>query len=58
MVCFNFFLPVFGGILKQSENSTHVYKLIYKTSDLSFNNVGVTLKWKSQYIFQMVNGNV
>lgn len=51
------FLPVFGGILKQSENPTHVYKLIYNISALSFNN-GVTLRWKSQYIFQMINGNV
>ena len=44
--------------MKQSENLTHAYKLIYKISALSLNNVGVFLRWKSQHIFQMVNGNV
>ena len=43
--------------MKQSENLTHAYKLIYKISALSFNNC-VSLRWKSQHIFQMVNGNV
>ena len=42
--------------MKQSENLMHAYKLIYKISALSFNNC-VSLRWKSQHIFQMVNGN-
>lgn len=44
--------------MKQSENLIHTYKLTYKISALSFNNVGVSLRLKSQHIFQMVNGNV